>query len=351
MSKEYATRFAKQLQSFVENTSPSTPSIWIGTIVNHSENLQYCDVRTKRGELRQIPTFGIPAIGTTAIILFVEDSYSQPVAVCNPINVLDDEKMKNWVGQFGKNYHNNGDFTKKREGYSGNFMIDDSVTTGEVEVSIEYDGFTMDLSESPKTVGNKYIFQLDILERKPYGAIPIQAIIKKKDGTPLKNVRVKYLLFGEACYAHTGDDGVAIYHCYPRQCFTEEGYFAVLPFKNSTMSFDCTLEKGEKDFFKIQLFFQSKDSVLGIKVQDKETGDIIQSVPTSLSSEMATWNVKSDIWLVNREVYPRDNHKEIRVTLSNEGDNPIRVDGILIHDECVNYEYYKSKEDLLNGNR
>ena len=350
ISKEYASRFTKQLQAFVENNSPSRPAPWIGTITDHTLNLQYCNVETKKGELKDIPTFGIPSIGTTAIILFIDDSYDQPVAICNPLNVLDDEKVKMWVGQFANNYHSNGDFTKEDQGYQGDFLIDDSVLSGRVNVSIEYDGCFLNSDEhpNPKNVDDKYILELHVLEKKPYGAIPLKATIKTIDRKPVKNARVTYYIFGEKSYAHTGEDGVAIYNYYPRQGFTEEGYFAVLPYHGSAITFDCELEEGDKDYFKVQMYFQSKGSTLGLVVKDKESNTIIKSLPESIGTEKATWKVNSDIWMVNRETYPRDQHKIINVTISNEGYKPIRLDGILVHDESAEYAYYKSKKDLVN---
>ena len=350
ISKEYASRFTKQLQSFIENNTPSKPSPWIGTIINHSSNLQYCDVQTKKGVLQQIPTFGIPAVGTTAIILFIDDSYSQPVAICNPVNVLDDEKMREWVGQFANNYHSNGDFTQEDEGYDGDFLIDDSIMSGTVNVSIEFDGYFLNNEErpNPKRCDDKYIIELNVLEKKPYGAIPLQSIIKTVNQTPLANKRVTYYIFGEKYYAHTDDNGVAVYNYYPRQGFTEEGYFAVLPQKDSAITFDCALEPGEKDYFKVQMYYQSKDSTLSILVKDKVTGDIIKSVPESLAGDKALWKANGDTWLVNRETYPRDQHQIINVTIANEGNKPIRLDGILVHDESAKYAYYKSKKDLIN---
>ena len=350
MSKEYLDKFTRQLQAFVENTSPAKPSAWIGTILDYTPNLMHCDVQTNKGVLRDIPTFGIPNIGTTAIILFIEDSYDMPVAICNPINVLDEDKIKTVITQDAHNYHSNGDFTKEDTGYTGDFLIDDSVDTGIVDVSIEYEGCLLHVNETPNPKRfDNYILKLENLEQKSYGAIPIQATIKTTSNKPVDKAKIKFYIYGEPCFAHTNEDGIAVYNCYPRHGFTDDGYFAVLPQKDSGISFDCVLKDGEKDYFKVQMYYQSKGSVLGITVKDKETNQIIQAVPSSLSGDKATWNIKNDKWMVNRETYPRDNHKTINVTITNEGDNPIRIDGILVHDESAKYAYYKSKEDILNG--
>ena len=353
MSKEYEKQFVNQLQAFVQNNSPSQPAPWIGTITAVNNNLQFCNVRTKKGEVQDIPAFGIPKVGTTAIILFIDDTYSQPVAICNPINVRDDDYYELLITSSAKNYMDNGDFSREPTQYQGSYIYDNSVFSGQVQVIIKYENFSLDINETtkPKKWGNKYYIDVELLPKKAWGAIPIVATFTDISHNPLDMKQLKFIIQGEEFYATTNEEGKATYHYYPRQGFTKDGHFIVLPTKNSNISFDCTLEEGLKEYFKVQLYYQSKDSVLAMTVTDKETGEIIKSLPERIAEDTTEWKVNSDTWMVNRETYPRDNHKRIHVNLQNKGENPIRIDGILIHDESPDYDYHKSKEDILNDQR
>ncbi len=89
----------------------------IGVIVDISPNREFCSVETDNGVINNIPAHGMPVIGDSAIIHFINGNYEQPVCDCarripTPISELEDMYTSQCF-----NYHNNGDFHKGTDGY------------------------------------------------------------------------------------------------------------------------------------------------------------------------------------------------------------------------------------------
>lgn len=258
MSKQVAKSFTKQLQSFIQNNSTPQGSPMIGTISNVSSNLQFCNIRTDNGTLVDIPTFGIPKKDTTAIILFIGGNLDKPVALCNPINVTDNQQLETFLTSDVQNFHSNGDFRHENTGYKGSFTIDKNTS------------------------------------------------------------------------------------------YTKDGYCAVLS-AGGSLSFDCTIPREYKNFFKVQFYYYSLDSVLKIQVMDKDTSKVINTLPERTGYDHKLWIVKDGTWRVNRETYKKGDHKNITVNITNVGDYDVLIDGIVVYDENTDSDFYLSKEDILNG--
>lgn len=357
MSKQQASKFTKQLGAFVQNHSPATPETWIGTIIGCSSNYTRCDIRLPdRGQMLDVPCFGVPKIGTDAILIFLNSSYSTPLALCNPMNVLDKEKVDIIKSRGAKNYHSNGDFHKSGEGYTGNgWYLDDSVISGKIPVSVSYKDNVLKKPKEKsliKSDDNSNI-QIAIESRKKnnYGIIPITVTLQNTDGTPIEKEEFSTSIFGDENTWTSEEGGVTTINYYPTEPFTREGYMAVLPKKDTTLEFDCTFPKDERndDFFKVQCYYKSRGSVLRLEVLDKRTNKPIGNVPYATSTDYQLWNTDKNMWYVNRETYPRDDYETIHVKFTNVGDEPIWIDGILVHDESSNYDFYKSKEDLIDA--
>ncbi len=357
MSKQQASKFTKQLGAFIQNHSPATPETWLGTIVGCSLDYTRCDVRLPdKGQMLDIPCFGVPKIGTDAIILFLNGSYSTPLVLCNPLNVLDEEKVDIIKSRGAKNYHSNGDFHKGAEGYTGKgWYLDDSVTKGNIPVTVEYGNNILEKPKNDmkteKDIDNDIYMAIETGTKSPYGIIPINVTLKDKNDKPIKDKKFTMKVFGDENEWTTDESGVTTINYYPKEPFTREGYMAVLPNKDATLEFDCTFPDDERndDFFKVQCYYKSRNSVLRIDVTDKKTGKNIGNVPYATSTEYQLWNADKDTWYVNRETYPRDDYETIHVKFTNVGDEPIWIDGILVHDENSNYDYYRSKEDLIDA--
>mgnify|MGYP007069901010 CR=1 FL=1 len=89
----------------------------IGVIVETSSNKEYCSVETDNGIISNIPAHGLPVVGDSAIIHFINGNYEQPVCDCArriPVETSDLEELYtskcfNWL--------DNGDFNNGSKGY------------------------------------------------------------------------------------------------------------------------------------------------------------------------------------------------------------------------------------------
>lgn len=356
MSKRQAERFIKQLSAFIQNNSQSSPDVWIGTITYCSELLDTCNVKFKgKGELQEIPTFGVPKEGTTAIVFFINGSYSNPIALCDPMNVLCQDRVDTIKGSGAQNWHDNGDFTRDNLTYSGTFKVDNSITSGHIDVTMNYVDsnntlytITNKTNSEIRTWNNGLKLTLDISSLTSTGVININGTITK-NGQPIKNKPVTINIYGEIIHVFTSNEGKIFHKYIPKQPFTGQGYMAVLPQKGNYIEFTCEIPQKDNEYFKVQTYFQSTESVLQLEVKNKQTGKYVKNVPYALGKEKNTWKIKTSKWLVNRATYPKEGLEQVIIRFTNIGDNPIRLDGILVHDENSDYDYYKSREDLINA--
>lgn len=361
MSRKEASRFTKQLGAFVQQNTTSKPSTWIGTVLLVNKDYTRCTVRIEgRGDLVGIPCFGVPKIGTTALVLFLNDSYSNPLAICNPMNVLDEEAVRTIKGRNARNFHSNGDFSRGSSGYRGDFIFDDSITSKNIDTIIKYTDlktgkvYTLHANKSTEvTWENGVTASLEIPEKLNSGGTHITCKFTDKNKKPLPDKNVLIHCYGKGYGAVTDKDGVAHYYYFPQQPYTCDGYSAVLPYKGSYLEFDCPIIQdadAPDDFFKVQAYYLCNKGQLKIEVHDKKNGKVVKNVPSTMASDYQLWNANSEKWLVNREVYKKtEDLHEVTIRFTNNGNLPIRLDGILVHDECGDYNYYKSREDLING--
>ena len=89
----------------------------IGVIVETTQNKEYCSVETDNGIIANIPAHGLPVVGDSAIIHFINGNYEQPVCDCARRLPADDTTLEELYTSQCFNYLNNGDFEKDSEGY------------------------------------------------------------------------------------------------------------------------------------------------------------------------------------------------------------------------------------------
>ncbi|RAP46442.1 MAG: hypothetical protein BZ136_07490 [Methanosphaera sp. rholeuAM74] len=96
---------------------------WIGVITNTTSS-KYCDVHVEgKGLLCDVPCHGIPVIGDSVIIHFIEGKYDMPVADCPHKLSPGNDVLNSYYSEECFNYLVNGDFSNQAEGYTGNFEL------------------------------------------------------------------------------------------------------------------------------------------------------------------------------------------------------------------------------------
>ncbi|PAV08109.1 hypothetical protein [Methanosphaera cuniculi] len=133
MTNEISERFVKAITNYVDSAPTQTTTPKIGTITEVSDYMNYCTITWDEGTLTRVPCHGLPKVGTTAIITFINGNYQQPCAICDPKNILDEELVDEYRMVKCFNYHNNGDFTFNKTGYTGNFTITDKESYTDVK--------------------------------------------------------------------------------------------------------------------------------------------------------------------------------------------------------------------------
>ena len=131
----------------------------MGIITQISSNREYCDVQTDDGVISNVPAHGIPIIGDSVIVHFINGNYEQPVAECARREPTPTSELKEMYTSRCFNYHDNGDFEYDSEGYlldNDNskkmeiFSTDDDITgngkVGLLEVNSEI-SFEVDISK------------------------------------------------------------------------------------------------------------------------------------------------------------------------------------------------------------
>lgn len=89
----------------------------IGVIVETTPNKEYCSVETDEGIISNIPAHGLPVVGDSAVIHFVNGNYQQPVCDCARRLPPDEQTLTEMYKSRCFNYLNNGDFHNNSKGY------------------------------------------------------------------------------------------------------------------------------------------------------------------------------------------------------------------------------------------
>lgn len=104
---------------------------WIGVIINTTSS-KYCDIQVEgKGILKDVPCHGIPEIGDSVIIHFIEGKYEMPVADCPHRLPPSNTALQSYYQEDCFNYLVNGDFHEGLTGYTISNIDDVSVITGE----------------------------------------------------------------------------------------------------------------------------------------------------------------------------------------------------------------------------
>ena len=151
MANEF-DKFHKEMRKMIQSEMRVTYPI-IGVIVDVSPNREYCNVETDDGVITNIPAHGMPVIGDSAIIHFINGNYEQPVVDCARRLPASDSEILDMYQSQCFNYHDNGDFSFKKEGYEGDFTLwegeSDDATENGVCCKLEegqHISFTVDVS-------------------------------------------------------------------------------------------------------------------------------------------------------------------------------------------------------------
>lgn len=89
----------------------------IGVIVDVSPNREFCSVETDNGVITNIPAHGMPVLGDSAVIHFVNGNYEQPVCDCARRMPTPTSELEEMYQSQCFNYHDNGDFHNGSKGY------------------------------------------------------------------------------------------------------------------------------------------------------------------------------------------------------------------------------------------
>lgn len=158
MTSEYE-KFQKELKSII-NAETRVAYPIIGVIVDISSNRQFCSVETDDGVINNIPAHGMPVLGDSAIIHFINGNYEQPVADCARRLPTPASEIEEMYSEQCFNYHQNGDFENGKKGYTGTFELlegdEDDDATGNGKCCILKKGktisFTVDISSCESEV-------------------------------------------------------------------------------------------------------------------------------------------------------------------------------------------------------
>lgn len=104
---------------------------WMGVIINTTSS-QYCDIQVEgKGILKDVPCHGIPEIGDSVIIHFIEGKYEMPVADCPHRLPPSQITLQSYLQEECYNYLQNGDFHDGLKGYTISKEDDVYLVTGE----------------------------------------------------------------------------------------------------------------------------------------------------------------------------------------------------------------------------
>ncbi|WP_455644828.1 hypothetical protein [Methanosphaera sp.] len=147
MSNETFDKFTKSLSNFITNNQELSPPILVGYIVAVSDDRRYCNVHitagAAEGELTELPCKGFPVIGDTVTVLFIGNSYENGIVDCPRALPIPEEDLISYYSSGCYNYLDNGDFTNKENGFTGDFSIfegDSYTSTNEYSCQLTENG-------------------------------------------------------------------------------------------------------------------------------------------------------------------------------------------------------------------
>lgn len=159
MSEEYEL-FQRNIRNIVSQDFNRAHSL-IGTIVNYTSDMKYCDVevRMKGGvqTFTNVPAHGYPVKGSSGVIHFHDGYLEQPFCDCEYRMNPPDDIIREKVTSRCFNYLDNGDFSFGTDGYTGEngkegiVLHDDCFTTNGKGCLLQEEGayieFEVNLSE------------------------------------------------------------------------------------------------------------------------------------------------------------------------------------------------------------
>lgn len=98
-----------QLKALILDTANNNIAPKMGIIKTVSNDNCYADIAVNGGVLKAVECFGYPTEGSKVVVVFLEGTSGNPIALCNPISVRDYEDIT-------ENYNvlENGDFSMKK---------------------------------------------------------------------------------------------------------------------------------------------------------------------------------------------------------------------------------------------
>lgn len=95
-----------QMRALILDTANNNLAPKLGVIKTVSNDKSYADVAINSGVLKSVECFGYPTEGSKVVVVFLEGTSGNPIAICNPISVRDYEDCTE-----NYNVFENGDFS------------------------------------------------------------------------------------------------------------------------------------------------------------------------------------------------------------------------------------------------
>lgn len=162
MSDETLKELTSNLSDFVKTRQGSIASPLMGVIINASDDFKYCDVQFDEGTFTNIPAHGLPVIGDSAIVHFMNNEYTMPVADCARRLPLPNTVLSDYYSKDCFNCVDNGDFIENGTGFTGNYTIisDDSYTSEGNACFLDSNDNISFISDISKLTGTEFKFQM-----------------------------------------------------------------------------------------------------------------------------------------------------------------------------------------------
>lgn len=118
VDKKLLNGLVNEVGQLIEYNKQPIAYPWMGVIINTTSS-KYCDIQVDgKGILKDVPCHGIPEIGDSVIIHFIEGKYEMPVADCPHKLPPSNTVLQSYYQEECFNYLRNGDFHDELNGYS-----------------------------------------------------------------------------------------------------------------------------------------------------------------------------------------------------------------------------------------
>lgn len=277
-----------EVGQLIEYNKEPTAYPWIGIIINTTSS-KYCDIQVEgKGIIKDVPCHGIPVIGDSAIIHFIEGKYEMPVADCArrlpPTNTV----LESYYQEECYNYLLNGDFSNDLNNYTISNQNDVYLITGE--------SYTL---TSEKT-----------------------CILSTKNSYIEKTVDIRDITSNEFKF-----------QC----CYTGDGELKIEVYDDETNEIIQTLPYNLRANYKIWTNKYGRNAWSF----NKEVYPVVENGITHEKIRIRITNNSS-----NEEIFIEDNENSNQL-INRESTSAMMIDALLVYDENGDTNYYQHVNDIL----